>query len=195
MMAAARIEKYKEEKEQYSMSPVKFMLWLFLVTVTMMFAGFTSAMVVRKGAGNWEFFNIPELFTASTIIIALSSVSMQWAYFAARKNNIPQNRTALWITIGLGIAFIVTQILGYYQLIEKNVFLIGNPSGSFFYIISGMHALHVAGGIIFLLFTLISSYQYKVHSKNMLRINLCTTYWHFIGGLWIYLFVILTLLR
>jgi cytochrome c oxidase subunit III len=194
-MMAARIEKYKEEKEQYSMNPVKFMLWLFLVTVTMMFAGFTSAMVVRKAAGNWEFFNIPSLFTVSTIIIALSSVSMQWAYFSARKNDISRNRLALWITVALGLAFMVIQFFGYRQLMEKNVFLIGNPSGSFFYIISGVHALHVVGGIIFLFFALLSSYQYKIHSKNMLRMNLCTTYWHFIGGLWIYLFVILTLLR
>jgi cytochrome c oxidase subunit III len=194
-MLVARIEEYKTEKEQYAMNPVKFMLWLFLVTVTMMFAGFTSAMVVRKGDGNWEYFDVPTMFTISTIVIALSSISMQWAYFAAKRNEVKQNRMALWITVSLGIIFIITQVLGYGKLIENNVFLTGNPSGSFFYIISGVHALHIIGGIIFLLFTLLSSYQYKVHSKNLLRINLCTTYWHFIGGLWIYLFIILTLLR
>ena len=198
-MTLTKTSPYKQtqKRDTYLMNPVKFTLWLFLVTVTMFFAAFTSAVVLRQGAANWLYFKIPSTFTISTITIILSSISMQWAYFAAKKNEIAQNRVALWITLALGISFVITQYIGFGQLIKENVFLAGkdaNVAGSFFYVIVGLHALHIIGGIIFLIFTLAAAYQYKVHSKNMLRINLCTTYWHFIGGLWVYLFAFLTLI-
>lgn len=186
--------KQRQKKQTYLMNPVKFTLWLFLVTVTMFFAAFTSAVVLRQGAANWLYFKIPITFTISTITIVLSSMTMQWAYYAAKKNEIAQNRIALWATLALGITFVVTQYLGFGALINENVFLAGkssNVAGSFFYVIVGLHALHVIGGILFLVFTLAAAYQYKVHSKNLLRINLCTTYWHFIGALWVYLFAFL----
>ncbi|MEQ9164824.1 MAG: cytochrome c oxidase subunit 3, partial [Fulvivirga sp.] len=70
---------------------------------------------------------------------------------------------------------------------------VGNPSGSFLYILSGLHGLHLVSGIIFLIIVLISTFKYRVHSKNLAQIQMCTTYWHFLGGLWIYLFVFLLL--
>jgi cytochrome c oxidase subunit 3 len=191
------------------MDPVKFCLWLFLVTITMMFGAFTSAMIVGKADavanGTWVQFDIPTTFTVSTIVIVLSSVSMQIAYYAAKNNNINRLLPALWVTFILGITFVVTQFLGYKALVDNKVFLSGlakagdkyvSPiSSSFFYIISGIHALHVVGGVFFLLAVLLSAYRYRVHSRRMLRINLCTTYWHFIGGLWVYLFALLNLYR
>jgi cytochrome c oxidase subunit 3 len=205
----AVIETFKAPKQQYSMNPVKFTLWLFLVTITMMFAAFTSAMIVGRtdamANGTWQNFDIPTPFIVSTVLIVLSSVSMQWAYFAARRNEIDQNRIALWITTVLGMAFVYSQFQGFKALIHENVYVTGlvkvgsktvSPvSGSFFYMITGLHALHVIGGVIFLGAVLISAYRYKVHSRNMLRINLCTTYWHFIGALWVYLFALLNLYR
>jgi cytochrome c oxidase subunit 3 len=146
--------------------------------------------------GTWTPFTIPMAFTVSTVIIVLSSLSLLWAAYAAKKNEIEQNRMALWLTFLLGCAFLVSQVFGYKALIQERVFLVGsnNSSASFFYIISGIHALHVIGGICFIIATLISAYQYKVHSRNMLRISLCSTYWHFIGFLWVYLFVLLNIL-
>jgi cytochrome c oxidase subunit 3 len=189
-----------ERKQQYTMNPVKFTLWLFLVTITMLFAAFTSAMVVGRqdaiAMGKWQSFNIPWLFTLSTVIIILSSVSMQWSYVTAKRNDIDKNRIALWITFLLGVAFVFTQLKGYQALTDHNVFLSGkNRGASFFYVISGVHLLHIIGGLIFLLATLFSAYRYKVHSKNLLRINLCTTYWHFIGVLWVYLFALLSMFQ
>jgi len=205
----AVIETYppRREQTQYNVHPVKFTLWLFLVTVTMMFAGFSSAIIVQwpdaVANGTWAHFHIPTNFTISTGLIILSSISMQWAYFAAKKNEIVINRIGLGITLILGVCFIISQVLGYKAMLAENVYFTGlvkagshmvSPiSGSFFYVISGLHALHVVGGIIFVAFTLVSSLRFRVHSKNMLRINLCTTYWHFIGALWIYLFAILNI--
>ncbi len=185
----------ERENRRYVIHPKKFAMWLFLVTVTMLFAAFSSAMIVRRADGNWTMFQVPQTFLISTVVIILSSLSMQWAYFAAKKDEVDQNRIALWITLGLAMIFMVTQYIGFTDLIRAKVFIVGNPSGSFFYVITGLHALHVLGGIFFLMATLSSAYNYRVHSRNMLRINLCTTYWHFIGVLWVYLFAILTVLR
>src|SRR5580700_10928569 len=106
----AVIETYppqQQERTQYNVHPVKFTLWLFLVTVTMMFAAFSSALVVQwpdaQANGTWAHFHIPVNFTISTGIIILSSISMQWAYFAAKRNELTQNRIALTITLILGI--------------------------------------------------------------------------------------------
>lgn len=196
MSTVARIEVRKKEKEQYGMEPKKFLMWIFLVTVSMLFAAFTSAMVVRRGAPGWLGMEIPSWFMASTVLIVLSSISMQWAYFAAKKNEIDQNRIALWITIALGIGFGFSQYEGWKALTHLGFYFSGNnPTSSFFYAISGIHLLHIVGGIFFLISTLFSAYRYRVHSKNMLKINMCATYWHFIGGLWVYLFIILNVLR
>jgi cytochrome c oxidase subunit III len=200
---------YRPSKPQFRMSPAKFTLWLFIVTVIMLFGAFTSALVVGRpdaiANGTWDEFNIPFNFTLSTILIVLSSVSMQWAYVAAKKDNLTQNRIALLITFLLGIGFIFSQLAGFKTLRAENVYFTGlvkvgdkmvSPlSGSFFYAITGIHALHVIGGIIILLISIIASLRFKIHSRNMLRMNLVTTYWHFIGLLWVYLFILLNIYR
>jgi cytochrome c oxidase subunit 3 len=179
----------------FIIEPKKFSLWVFLVTITMLFAAFTSAMIVRRAAGNWTYFEIPVVFSINAVITILSSITMQLAYHNAKKDEIKLNRRYLLMTIVLGIIFLLGQVYGFYALIQSGVYVIGNPSGSFFYVIPLMHGLHVVGGVIYLISTLLSSLKFKVHSRSMLKINLCTTYWHFIGGLWLYLFAILTVLR
>jgi cytochrome c oxidase subunit 3 len=200
MMMAPTQTYRRPRKPEYLMNPKKFSLWVFLVSVTMLFAAFTSALIVGRAdaieKGTWQSFPIPSAFVISTIVIALSSVTMQWAYFSARKDEIVQNRIMLWATLALGIAFVITQYIGFGQLVAEKAFFSGKSVGTaFFYVITGVHAVHVLGGILYVLATIISSYRYKVHSRSLLRINLCTTYWHFIGGLWIYLFALLSLLR
>lgn len=120
---------------------------------------------------------------------------MQVAYFAAKRNHLTQLRVFLWITFLLGIAFLVNQYNGWMAMVEQGVYYVGNPSGSFVYIISIMHALHVLGGVIFLGSSLYSAHRFQIHSNSLLKLNLCTTFWHFMGGLWVYLFVFLWLLR
>jgi cytochrome c oxidase subunit III len=200
---------YRPSKPQFRVNPKMFTLWLFMVTVVMLFAAFTSSLIVGRpdaiANGTWAEYHIPFNFTLSTILIVLSSISMQWAYFAAKKDNLIQNRIAILITFILGAGFMISQYLGYKALIAEDVYFTGltnvngklvSPiSGSFFYAITGIHALHVAGGLFILLFTLIASLRYRVHSKKMLGINLCTTYWHFIGVLWVYLFILLNIYR
>ena len=189
------LEIVEEAKQPMSMNPKKFALWLFLVSVVMVFASLTSAYYVRRAEGNWLLFDLPSAFWVTSVVIALSSISMQTAYYAGRKDNMGLLRLSLFITFILGIVFLIGQFLSWVELVGMKVFWVGNPSGSFLYVLSGLHAIHLVSGIIFLLFVLISSLRFKVHSKNMLALEMCTTYWHFLGGLWIYLFVFLILYR
>lgn len=195
-MITQTVKQMKQHNDpEYVINPKKFVLWLLIVASVMLFAGFTSAYIVRQGEGNWRVFELPFLFTVNTIIIALSSVFMQWAYMAAKKDELGQIKLALALTLALGLAFVGGQWYAYKELVQNNVFLSGNPSESFVYIISFMHLLHIVGGIVFVLVTFIKSLQLNIHKKNLLTISLCNTYWHFLGILWIYLFVFFQLNR
>jgi len=183
---------YMEEVEEpLSMHPKKFAMWLFIVSVVMIFAGLTSAFIVRQAEGNWLQFELPRMFWYTSGIIVLSSIFMHWAYVSAKKDQLDQLKTALSITTVLGLAFLAGQWYSWVELVSMDVYFVGNPSGSFLYIFTGLHAVHLISGIVFLIIVLISSFRYKVHSKRLNSIQMCATYWHFLGGLWLYLFVFL----
>jgi len=192
---AAEIRIVEEAKKPLSMHPKKFALWLFIVTVIMIFAALTSAYIVRQADGNWLMFDLPDLFLATTVIILVSSGTMHWAYLAVKKDNLESAKVAIAITTVLGIGFLVGQYMAWGELVKDSIFLVGNPSGSFVYVISGLHGLHIVGGLVFLIIVLFSIFRSKIHSKNLLRIEMCATYWHFLDGLWLYLFVFLLLNR
>lgn len=185
----------EEARKPMSMQPKKFALWLFMVSSSMLFAAWTSAYIVRQGAGNWMVFDLPRLFWFNTGIILLSSVTMHWAYLSAKRDNLRALKAALFVTLGLGLIFLVGQFLAWGELVSNKVYFVGNPSGSFVYVLSGVHGLHIVSGIVFLLIVSVPAMRDKIHSKNKLSLELCTTYWHFLDGLWLYLFVFLLLNR
>ncbi len=186
--------KYIDIVEQpISMHPKKFALWLFLVTVLMVFAALTSAYIVRQAEGNWLEYELPEIFWITSGIVLLSSVSVQAAYFAAKKDNFLGLRIWMVLTVLLGIAFLVGQWYSWVALVDREVFFVGNPAGSFLYVFTGLHAVHLISGVIFLIIVLISTFRYKVHSQALITLEMATTYWHFLGGLWLYLFLFLLL--
>lgn len=176
-------------------NPTKFVVWLLIVASVMLFASFTSAYIVRRGEGNWLLFDIPSVFAYSTIIVVLSSVAIQWAYSAAKRDELGQVKIALFSTLALGIAFCISQWMGWKALVANNIHFVGNPAESFFYVISGVHLAHMIGGIIFLLVVIGNALTQNVHKKNTLSLNLCVTYWHFLGAAWIYLYFFLLLNR
>jgi cytochrome c oxidase subunit 3 len=185
----------KNENEQYTIHPSKFVVWLLIVASLMLFAAFTSAYIVRRGEGNWLIYDLPQLFTYSTIVIIISSITMQWAYMSAKSDNLPKVKLALGLTLALGITFGLMQWFAWKELVANNIHFVGNPSESFIYVISGTHLFHMLGGLIFLLVVIGKTFQFNVHKKNLLIINLCTTYWHFLGLVWVYLFFFFTLNR
>lgn len=177
--------------------PKKFALWLGLGSIVMMFAALTSAVIVRRAAGDWVTFKIPEIFTTSTIIIILSSIVFQVAYFFLKKDNVSVFRWGLFVTALLAVAFSVCQFMGWNELTDYGIRLRGNPSGSFLYLISGLHLAHLIVGILILFILFVKSFFKTDPVKNLMKelspqrflgIEMALTYWHFVGILWIYLF-------
>ncbi len=176
------------------MNPKKFALWLFMTSVVMLFGAWTSAFIVKRADAGWAEIVLPWHFILNSGIIVVSSLTMIAATRAARKDNMELLKVFISLTTILGFAFLVGQFLAFGELVAMNEhFTGGNVSHSFIYVLTGAHAIHVISGVVVLLIVLVSSFRFKVHSKSMNTIELCATYWHFLGILWLYLFLFLTL--
>lgn len=177
--------------------PKKFALWIALASITMMFGAFTSAYLVKQAAGNWLEYQMPTIFYASTGILLLSSIVLHLSYKSFVKQNFLPYKVLLSVGFLLGLAFVILQYLGWQELFAKGVDLKGNVSGSFFYLISGVHALHVVGGLAALSVALLHAFTLKnqVSESRKLRFELTLNYWHFMDILWLYLFVFLLMSR
>ena len=181
-----------EPEETLSMNPKKFMLWLTIVAILMMFAGWTSGYLVRKAEGRWHEFELPQIFWYSTGILLVSSISMFLAVQSAKKDNFNALKIAISITFVFGLAFLTTQVIGFSDLIKNQLYFAGSDvAASWLYALIGLHAAHVISGLVVLLISLISAFKFTANSKNLLRIQLCATYWHFLDFLWLYLFLFL----
>lgn len=181
--------------EQYAVNPKRFVLWLSIVSICMLFAGLTSGYIVRRAEGNWENFALPTIFTYSTIVALLGSITMLWAQRSAKHDELDQLRLSLSITFGLGLVFCIMQFMGWTDLVSHDVYFTGNPSGSFVYALSGIHLAHVLGGMIAFIFILVKAFRNEIHKMSREGLGLLATYWHFVGILWIYLFLFLFLTR
>jgi cytochrome c oxidase subunit 3 len=166
-----------------------------MASIVMLFASFTSAYMVRKSAGEWLAFQLPNIFWYSTFVIFFSSITMHLAYWAAQRNKTSLLKYFTLSTFLLGVGFTVMQYMGWQILTQQGIVLSSNPAASFVYVISGAHVLHVIGGFVFLLFLVVQSWRHKIDAGNTLSTELCMTYWHFVDGLWIYLFFFLLLTR
>lgn len=174
----------------------KFTLWMFLVSIVMIFASLTSAYIVRRAEGNWLEFELPNLFISSSIVIILSSLTLHFAYLNIKKDNISLAKIFTLITVVLGFTFLGTQWYAWGELVDMKVFFGGssaNAAGSFMYVITGVHAAHIISGIIYLLIIFIKTFRNKISSSNSVIMQTCATYWHFLGFVWIYLYIFLIL--
>ncbi len=177
--------------------PLRFALWVGIACLIMMFAALTSAYIVRKAVGNWVEFKLPFNFIVSAAIMLLSSLSIHWAYLSFKHDKLNLYRFALGTTLILSLAFLFSQYLGWQKLQEYGIYLSGNPSGSFVYVISYLHFAHALGGILFILIAFLKSLfvfdnpaNFLIHrtdSNKSVRIELLATYWHFVDVLWLYL--------
>jgi len=181
----------EEPEETLSMNPHKFILWLFVVSIIMIFAAMTSAYLVRRAEGNWLEYEIPSIFAYSSGVLVLSSLTMHWAYIAAKKDNFNALKLAISITFALGLVFLYMQFQGWVALVDEKVFFVGNPAGSFMYVFTGLHAFHLISGLLVLVFALWAAFRLQIHAKSLNQLEIAATYWHFLDILWIYLFFFL----
>lgn len=183
------------EYRRSKIHPKKFALFVACASMVMLFAAFTSAYIVRQAAGNWLEFRLPEIFYINTGVMLLSSAALHGSYLAFKKGKTQAYRVLLVITLILGVAFLALQYQGWQALTEIGVGLTTNPSGSFVYVISGVHAAHILGGIAALVVAIIHAMAlpHKVTKARKLRFELTSIYWHFVDFLWIYLLVFFTI--
>jgi cytochrome c oxidase subunit III len=175
--------------------PYKFTLWVGIGSIIMMFAGFTSAYIVKREQPGWISFSMPVIFWYSTGVMLLSSVMMQLSIAAFKNRDMVKYRNLVATTTGLGVLFIILQAIGYVQLNRMGVKVEGSGGGVFFIIIFGIHALHVLGGVITLLVLFFKSLSSRIRSYNTIPVEVAATYWHFVDLLWVYLFVFFMLIQ
>lgn len=176
-------------EQRKKIHPHKFTLWVALGSIIMMFAGLTSAYVVKRDQPGWTTFSIPRAFWYSTATILLSSLTVQMALKAFKEREMLRYRNLLTATAILGIVFILLQWAGFRQIWNTGITLRGSGGGQFLYVIAGLHVVHVFGGIIALLIMLAKALVSKIRSYDSVPVELMSTYWHFVDLLWIYLFI------
>ena len=188
MITVAMIQKNK-------IHPHKFALWVGIGSILMMFAGLTSAYIVKRNQAGWVTFDLPVAFWYSTAVILLSSLTMFMTFKAFKERAMSRYRMLMAVTVGFGVIFIVLQLIGFKQLWNAGVTLTGNVSYSFLYIIVGIHAAHILGGIITMIIMSLKAFNTKIKSYNTVPVDLIRTYWHFVDILWIYLLIFLLMIR
>ena len=176
-------------QQKQKMHPHKFTLWVAIGSLVMMFAGLTSAFIVKSNQVNWKPVTLPKVFWISTIVILLSSLTVQLALRSFKNREMNKYRMLIGATVLLGSVFIVLQWMGFQNLWAQQVTFRGAGAGQFLYVIFSLHALHVIGGIVVLLVMLIKAFFGKIKLYSSVPVEVAATYWHFVDFLWIYLLV------
>ncbi len=175
--------------------PHKFTLWVGIGSILMMFAGLTSAYVVKRNQANWISFEIPMMFWISTVAIIVSSITLYLASKAFKERAMSRYRQLMMLTLALGVIFIVLQVIGFKQLWDQGLTLQSNVAYSFLYVIVGLHGLHVIGGIVALVVMSLKALSVKTRNYSSVPVELMSTYWHFVDILWVYLLIFLLMIR
>jgi cytochrome c oxidase subunit III len=177
------------EQQRKKIHPHKFTLWVGIGSIIMMFAGFTSAYIVKRDQPGWVGFSMPAIFWYSTAIMLLSSLTMQVSLRSFKDREMGKYRNMVAVTTFLGILFIVLQVIGYNRLNHTGIKIEGSGAGVFFIIIFGLHALHVLGGVITLMVLFLRAFSGRIRSYNPVPVEIAAVYWHFVDFLWVYLFI------
>jgi len=180
---------------EYSPPPASTGIWVVLFAITMMFAAFTSALIVRKGSSlDWRHFSLPSTLYFNTLLLLASSVTLEVSrrrvatFMGGVKNRVESPARWLYVTLVLGLLFVVGQYVAWRQLSAQGLYLATNPSSSFFYVLTATHALHVLGGLGGLIYVI------GLLRKSALRrrtLDATARYWHFMDVLWVYLLLLL----
>lgn len=178
----------------YAPPPASTAIWVVLASITMTFAAFTSAMIVRQGSLDWRHITLPWVLYVNTAVLIASSVSLEVArrriagFMGGLRDQAENPAGWLYVTLGLGILFVAGQYVAWRQLNGRGLYLATNPSSSFFYVFTAMHALHVLGGLAGLLYVI---RRLKRSTLRRSTLDAASHYWHFMDILWVYLLLLL----
>jgi len=182
-------------EQRKKIHPHKFTLWIGIGSILMMFAGLTSAYIVKRNQANWITFELPLAFWYSTVAIIASSITLFLAGRAFKSREMLRYRSLMSVTIVLGVLFILMQVIGFNQLIQQGVGLGKTVSVDFLWVIVLLHAAHVIGGIVALIVLFRKAFSGKTRTYNAVPVEVTSTYWHFVDILWIYLLLFLIMIR
>lgn len=183
-----------------AIEPTKYRIamWLGIISVLMLFVALTSAYIIRQSdkntgglAKDWFPLQIPSALWVTTGAILISSLTFELARRTLKKNQYTQFRNWIVITTALGAIFLIGQVIAWRQLAGQGIYLSSHPHSSFFYILSGLHALHLIGGIIALVYVTLAAVKLRITARKRNAVEVTSLYWHFLDGLWIYLFLLL----
>jgi cytochrome c oxidase subunit III len=168
-------------------------VWILLTAVIMLFAGLSSAYIVLRGMPTWQSIELPSLLWPNTVILLMSSVAIELSRRAIRRNDTQSMKR--WLAIGglFGLAFLIGQLAAWQQLVNAGVYIPSTLQSGFFYILTGLHGLHLLGGVIGLSVVLGKALKNRLTAFSYEPLKLCAAYWHAMDALWLYLFLLLLL--
>lgn len=173
-------------------STYKIGMWMALTAIVMLFAAFTSALIVRKGLSeDWVSTPMPSVLWLNTLLLLASSATLELCRQALTRRAGSQFASWLYATAGLGLLFLGGQFLAWRELAARGVYLASNPSSSFFYLFTAAHALHLLGGIIALFYVVTRAPAIASGRQRRTALDVTAIYWHFMDGLWIYILLLL----
>jgi cytochrome c oxidase subunit III len=165
---------------------------LGIVSILMLFMALASAFLVRRGSGDWIPVHIPTLMWINTVVLLLSSATLELARHRLAKGRLSSYRNLWLVTTALGVGFLVGQIVAWRQLVAAGIYLASNPASSFFYIFTGAHALHLFGGVAALIYVARRNFDQAQVTRSVAA-EVTSYYWHFMDALWLFLLALLYL--
>jgi cytochrome c oxidase subunit III len=182
-----------------AMEPRKYRIgmWVALASILMLFMALTSALIVRQspalngGQYDWVPLEVPVILWVNTTVLLISSVTIEFARRTLTRNDYASFRRWIVITTVLGVGFLAGQVMAWRELAAQGIYVNTHPHSSFFYLLTSLHALHLLGGLVALAYVAQAAVRLRVSLKNRTAVGVTAIYWHFMDGLWVYLFVLL----
>ncbi len=192
---------YRSRKELFSkvherrrlLAARKFMAWVAVGIIAMLFAAYTSAYIVRMAEGNWQAIRLPKIYMLSSLVVLLSSLTLWRGSYWVRRDEVVRSRLWFVITFVLGVLFLIFQWMGFVDMVDRNIYMVGEVAGSYVYVLAGMHALHVVLGLGFVGYTTYAAFTYRVDAKRDVPVYVTQVLWHFLAVLWVYLYAFMLL--
>ena len=170
----------------------KIAIWIAIISIAMLFLALTAVMVARaEESSDWVQTTVPPLLYFNTLVLLTSSFTLELSRRALKRESANQFVRWLYVTTGLGIAFIAGQLIAWRELAAQGIYITTNPSSGFLYLLTAAHGLHLLGGILALLYLVFRTRKIILNPRKRIAVDITATYWHFMDGLWIYLLVLL----
>jgi cytochrome c oxidase subunit III len=195
---AVKMSAEAEETKRKKYKAEKMMVWLLTFSVIMIFAGLTSAYIIRKESKDWLTFRLPDVYFISTAVLLISSATMMFVINSVKNGRLGQAKMAMLATLLLGIVFCFTQYSGFYELHQQGIYTLGNKANiaaSFIFVLTLTHIFHLVLAMGSVLWTFVKLWRGLYNAADYHGLQLCATFWHFMDILWVYLFLFLYFIR